>query len=71
LPTLAAAAGAKTPAAGRGRGRPRKAATSTSGGRKTRRTEPRRARPGPGYRQDPTGADFSLPRTAWLTAETN
>jgi len=51
--TSPAGAEAKAPTATRGRGRPPKAATSKSAGREP--NAPWRARPGFGYRHDPTG----------------
>jgi hypothetical protein len=62
-PTSAADAEAKAPTATRGRlGRPPKAATRKSAGSKLKRTEPRRARPGFGYRQEPTGTLPGVPQ---------
>ena len=62
-PTSAAAAEAKAPTAIRGRlGRPPKAATSKSAGRNLSAPSSRRACPGFGYRQDPTGTLPGVPQ---------
>jgi hypothetical protein len=60
--TSAAAAEAKASTASRGRGRPPKDNHAQVSETQTRRTEPRRARPGPGYRQNPTGTLRSVPQ---------